>query len=106
MQNKHLWIAVGLTVALMALVFVAGWMTGRPDRHEAPVAAVSTPVDARAVFVPGAGQIDALRQLIHGLHAGPPLNDIAAAADQVQRTVVAKAVQVALHKATERTRIG
>ncbi|WFC41573.1 nitrate reductase cytochrome c-type subunit [Pseudoxanthomonas sp. SE1] len=62
MQNKHLWIAVGLTVALMALVFVAGWMTGRPDGHEAPVVAVSTPVDARAVFVPGAGQIDALRR--------------------------------------------
>jgi cytochrome c-type protein NapB len=62
MQNKQLWIAVGLTVALMALVFVAGWMVGRPSKHEGPVEVATTPVDARAVFVPGAGQIDAIRR--------------------------------------------
>jgi cytochrome c-type protein NapB len=65
MQNKHLWIAVGLSGLLMALVFVAGWMVGRPnppDRHETPVPAGSVPVDARAVFIPGAGQIDAIRR--------------------------------------------
>ena len=30
MQNKQLWIAVALTGVLMALVFVAGWLVGRP----------------------------------------------------------------------------
>lgn len=62
MQNKPLWIAVGLTLALMGLVFAGGWMLGRQPKAEAPTAPAHTPVDARAVFVPGAGQIDALRR--------------------------------------------
>ncbi len=60
MRNK-LWIAVGAAV-LMVLVFVAGWKIGHaPEVGTAPKAA-AVPVDARAIFVPESGQIDALRR--------------------------------------------
>ena len=62
MQNKQLWIAVALTGVLMALVFVAGWLVGRPKQADAVADAAPVPVEARAVFIPGAGQIDALRR--------------------------------------------
>ena len=62
MQNKQVWIAVALTGVLMALVFVAGWLVGRPKHVDAVADAAPVPVEARAVFIPGAGQIDALRR--------------------------------------------
>ena len=62
MQNKQLWIAVALTGVLMTLVFVAGWLVGRPKHVDAVADAAPGPVEARAVFIPGAGQIDALRR--------------------------------------------
>ena len=63
MRNKPLFVAAGL-VLLALLVFAVGWMFGSHKRAEPARAAVpaSTPVDARAIFVPGAGQIDALRR--------------------------------------------
>ena len=64
MRNKLLLIAACLLLVLVTLVFGAGWMLGRmtePDAAATTVAA-SVPVDARAVFIPGAGQIDAVRR--------------------------------------------
>ena len=67
MRNKPLIVAVVLVLALSVLVFSAGWMLGkiraRSDAPQLPAtAAVAVPVDARAVFIPGAGQIDAIRR--------------------------------------------
>lgn len=63
MRNKPLIIAVGLAVLLSLLVFAAGWMFGSLDRSGSPKpAAGSVPVDARAIFIPEDGQIDALRR--------------------------------------------
>jgi cytochrome c-type protein NapB len=64
MRNKPLLVVVGLVLALSVLVFAAGWMFGslrRPAPAE-PATAASVPVDARAIFIPGAGQIDAIRR--------------------------------------------
>ncbi|UNK58319.1 nitrate reductase cytochrome c-type subunit [Pseudoxanthomonas daejeonensis] len=64
MRNKPLLIVAGLVLLLSVLVFAAGWMFGslkRPDDAQ-PAATASTPVGARAIFVPGDGQIDALRR--------------------------------------------
>ncbi len=72
MQNKHLWIAAALALVLAGLVFVAGWMVGRPGTPDVPGQAATTPVDARAVFVPGAGQIDALRRGVPVNQEGHP----------------------------------
>mgnify|MGYP000517576119 CR=1 FL=1 len=47
MQNKQLWIAVALTGVLMALVFVAGWLVGRPKHVDAVADAAPVPVEAR-----------------------------------------------------------
>lgn len=63
MRNKTLFVTIAL-VLLAALVFAIGLLVGSRDR-EAPTQAAargSTPVDARAIFIPGAGQIDALRR--------------------------------------------
>ncbi|HET6397639.1 MAG TPA: nitrate reductase cytochrome c-type subunit [Pseudoxanthomonas sp.] len=65
MRNKPLAVAAGLVLLLSVLVFVAGWMFGRLGARHGPVPAAAgapVPVDARAVFVPGGGQIDALRR--------------------------------------------
>ena len=62
MQNKQLWIAVALTGVLMTLVFVAGWLVGRPKHVDAVADAAPVPVEARAGFIPGAGQLEALRR--------------------------------------------
>ncbi len=65
MRNKPLIVAVALVAVLSVLVFSAGWMFGkvraRADNAQA-AAAAPAPVDARAVFVPGDGQIDAVRR--------------------------------------------
>ena len=64
MRNKPLLIAVALVGLLSVLVFAAGWMFGslkRPEPAQAGTAA-SVPVGARAIFVPGDGQIDAIRR--------------------------------------------
>lgn len=72
MRNKPLLVASGLTLVLMALVFLAGWMLGRTPKTavDAPVAPV--PADTRAVFVPGAGQIDAIRRGVPVDQEGTP----------------------------------
>lgn len=64
MRNKPLLIAVALVALLSVLVFAAGWMFGSvKSRPEAAAPApASVPVGARAVFVPGDGQIDAIRR--------------------------------------------
>ncbi len=64
MRNKPLVVAVVLVLLVSVLVFVAGWMLGRTGAGDAPprVASAAVPVDARAVFIPGAGQIDAIRR--------------------------------------------
>ena len=62
MQNKQLWIPVAPTPLKKKLVFVAGWLVGRPKQADAVADAAPVPVEARAVFIPGAGQIDALRR--------------------------------------------
>ena len=64
MRNKPLFVAVGLVVLLSVLVFAAGWMFGSLKRPEASqaTAGAPVPVGARAIFVPGDGQIDALRR--------------------------------------------
>ncbi|WP_448666859.1 nitrate reductase cytochrome c-type subunit [Pseudoxanthomonas mexicana] len=72
MQNKQLWIAVALTGVLMTLVFVAGWLVGRPKHVDAVADATPVPVEARAVFIPGAGQIDALRRGVPVNQEGHP----------------------------------
>ena len=63
MRNKSLIVVV---LALLAvLVFVVGWMSGRISGRgdAAPALAVQArPVDTRAIFVPGDGQIDAIRR--------------------------------------------
>jgi cytochrome c-type protein NapB len=64
MRNKPMLLAAGLLLILMLLVFGAGWMLGHMqelDSAPSPVAA-SVPVDARAVFIPGGVEIDALRR--------------------------------------------
>ena len=64
MRNKPLIVAVALVALLSVLAFAAGWMFGGLKRP-APVqasAATSTPVDARAIFIPGGSEIDALRR--------------------------------------------
>ena len=64
MRNKPLIVAVALVALLSVLAFTAGWMFGGLKRP-APVqasAATSTPVDARAIFIPGGSEIDALRR--------------------------------------------
>ncbi|WP_206861723.1 nitrate reductase cytochrome c-type subunit [Lysobacter changpingensis] len=67
-RNRPLWIAGALTVGLLVLVFVAGWLFGRGSerKHEAQreVAAVTTPV-VRADSALGRTdlrQVDALRR--------------------------------------------
>lgn len=65
MQHSIRWVAgvALLAVALLALGFAVGWLAGLPAKPAiAPVGVVSTPVDARAVFIPGSGQVDALRR--------------------------------------------
>ncbi len=64
MRNKPLLIAVALVLLLSVLVFAAGWMFGSArSGTDAPVpATASVPVGARAIFVPGDGQIDAIRR--------------------------------------------
>ena len=64
MRNKPLYVAIGLAALLAVLVFAAGWMFGSLKRPEPaqPATAASVPVGARAIFVPGSGQIDALRR--------------------------------------------
>ena len=64
MRNKPLLVAVGLVVLMSVLVFAAGWMFGSLKRPEASqaTAGAPVPVGARAIFVPGDGQIDALRR--------------------------------------------
>lgn len=60
MRNK-LWTAAGVAVA-MVLVFVAGWRIGHSPQADAAPKTASVPVDARAIFVPESGQIDAIRR--------------------------------------------
>jgi len=64
MRNKPLLVAVGLALLLSVLVFAAGWMFGslRHPEPASPATATSVPVDARAIFIPGAGQLDAIRR--------------------------------------------
>jgi cytochrome c-type protein NapB len=68
MRNKPLWIAAGMTVGLMALIFFAGWLFGRMvGKHEraseARVAATAPAVPAEsAIGRTGARQLDALRR--------------------------------------------
>ena len=63
MRDKPKFIPVVLAL-LALLVFAIGWMVGhrRAEPAQAAEARVSTPVDARAIFVPDAGQIDAIRR--------------------------------------------
>ena len=74
MRNKPLIIAAGLVVLLSVLVFVAGWMFGSLKRPAptTPVTASSTPVDARAIFIPGGSEIDALRRGVPVNQEGHP----------------------------------
>lgn len=59
-MRNTIWKAVAL-VLLLALVFVAGRQSGQaPSPTPAPRA--SAPVDARAIHIPGSGQLDALRR--------------------------------------------
>ena len=67
MRNRTLLVAVGLTLLLSVLVFIAGGIMGkmlakREAASQVPVAAGQVPVDARAVFIPEGGQIDAIRR--------------------------------------------
>ncbi len=63
MHNKPLWIAVGLTLVLAVLVFVAGWMFGRGSGHASSATAHAPVAEHPAkVFAPGDGQIDAMRR--------------------------------------------
>ena len=63
MRNKPMLVVAGLVVLLSVLVFAAGWMFGSHKRPESTQAAAeSVPVGARAIFIPGSGQIDALRR--------------------------------------------
>ncbi|MBO9715719.1 MAG: nitrate reductase cytochrome c-type subunit [Pseudoxanthomonas sp.] len=63
MRNKPMIVVAGLVLLLSVLVFAAGWMFGSHKRPEATQAATeSVPVGARAIFIPGAGQIDAMRR--------------------------------------------
>jgi len=67
MDKRKLLLAIPLALLLGALLFFLGWLLGRglaaadKDRVPAPQAS-SAPVDARAVFIPGDGQIDAIRR--------------------------------------------
>lgn len=59
MQKRIIWI--GAVAAMLAVAFFAG----RQSRDPGPAAAPTpppVPVDARAVFVPGSGQLDAMRR--------------------------------------------
>lgn len=77
-RNKHLWIAVGLTVSVMALIFLAGWLFGRmvgrharaPEPREAAAAPAAVPTQA-ALGLTTTRQLDALRR-------GIPVDQVAA----------------------------
>lgn len=63
MRNKPLLIALGLTVVLAVLVFVAGWMFGSHRAAEPQAAADTSTVPGPAIDAPlPGGQIDALRR--------------------------------------------
>ncbi|WP_342316039.1 nitrate reductase cytochrome c-type subunit [Lysobacter sp. FW306-1B-D06B] len=74
-RNRPLWIAGGITVGLMVLVFIAGWLFGRADekKHERPREVAATqPARADSAL----GRTD-LRQL-DGLRRGIPVDQEAA----------------------------
>ncbi|HEY5802716.1 MAG TPA: nitrate reductase cytochrome c-type subunit [Lysobacter sp.] len=67
MRNKPLLIAAGMTVALMALIFFAGWlfgrMVGKHERAAEPrVAATPATTDQSAIGRATSRQLDALRR--------------------------------------------
>ena len=65
MRNKPLLVVVVAGLLAAALLFGAGWLIGRvlADRDaQVPAATAPAPVDARAIFIPGDGQIDAIRR--------------------------------------------
>ncbi|UWX03844.1 nitrate reductase cytochrome c-type subunit [Pseudoxanthomonas sp. NC8] len=63
MRNKPMLVVAGLIVLLSVLVFAAGWMFGSHERTGSTRAAAEpVPVGARAIFIPGSGQIDAIRR--------------------------------------------
>ncbi len=67
MRSKPLWIAVGMTIGLMAVIFFAGWVFGRMvGKHqramEPRVAAVAPVSEESAIGRTGARQLDALRR--------------------------------------------
>jgi len=65
MRNRLPLFAIALAVVLGALLFFLGVILGRGAREARapqPQATASVPVDARAVFIPGSGQIDAIRR--------------------------------------------
>ncbi len=72
-RNRPLWIAGGLTVAVMVLVFVAGWLFGRADeKHERTREVAARPAQAETAL----GRTD-LRQL-DPLRRGVPVDQEAA----------------------------
>ena len=65
MRNKPLLMTVVAVLLFAVLVFAAGWMLGKvsgSDDASVPVATAPAPVDARAIFIPGDGQIDGIRR--------------------------------------------
>lgn len=72
-RNRPLWIAGGLTVTVMVLVFIAGWLFGRADeKHERPREVIAQPAPPDSAL----GRAD-LRQL-DGLRRGIPVDQEAA----------------------------
>ena len=63
MRNKPMFVTVALVLAAV-LVFAIGWMAGSGNRPEpvAGAAAPAVPVESRGIFIPGDGQIDAIRR--------------------------------------------
>lgn len=67
MRNRNLLVAIPPALLLGVVLFFLGVLIGRGlarrgHAPEPPPPAAAAPVDARAVFVPGAGQIDAVRR--------------------------------------------